>query len=433
MRTLRARFFVLLLVLTASAVIGIGATRADTVANQQAALQAELDQVNAQIAQNQSKLADQQKQRTSLETQVEILDSQIQEAQLEIKQRDLTIKQLKDGIAQKQAGIASLDTRVAAGEQSLAQILRETNEMDRTSLAAQVLGGTLEDFFTESDDFATIQQALANAFTQMAAAKSDLSARETALQSQQQEQGDLLQLQVAQQNSLKSTESQKQQLVTAAKGQEAVYQQIISSQQQTAAQIKAQLFSLNNASHSTSFGDMYEYAKEASAVTGVEPAFILAILTEESSLGQNVGNCTYENAMSPKRDIPPYLTIMQQLGLSPDSEKVSCAQSYGAYGGAMGPAQFIPSTWMLYQDRIATASGQNPPNPWDPRTATFATAIYMGDLGADAGTAAAENRAALRYLAGSHWQNPAYAFYGEAVMNYTQKYQQEIGVLNGGS
>jgi membrane-bound lytic murein transglycosylase B len=405
---------------------------ADT-ASKQAQLQAELDQINQQIAQNQSKLAAQQKQRTSLENEVEILDSKITEAQLEIHQRDLTIQQINNGIAQKEAGITSLNTQVAAGQASLAQILRETHEMDRTPLATRILGGSLEDFFHEMDDFETIQQALGDAFTHMQAQVSDLAARKTALQSQQQEQNDLLQLQVVQQNSLKQTESQKQQLVTAAKGQEAIYQQIISSQQQTAAQIKQQLFALNNANHSTSFGDMYGYAKEASVVTGVEPAFILAILTEESNLGQNVGNCTYETAMSPKRDTPQYLIIMQQLGLDPDSEKVSCAQSYGAYGGAMGPAQFIPSTWMLYQARIAKASGQNPPNPWDPRTATFATAIYMSDLGADTQTPAAEREAALRYLAGSHWQNPAYAFYGEAVMNYTQQYQQNIDILVGTS
>ncbi|HWP61509.1 MAG TPA: lytic murein transglycosylase [Candidatus Paceibacterota bacterium] len=426
MRLFRARFLVVFLIALFAVPFVAFADAAS-----QAQLQAELDQINAQIAQNQTKLAAQQKQRTSLETEVEILDSQIAEAQLEIKQRDLTIQQLKAGIAQKQSGIASLDVKVAAGEASLAQIIRETNQMDETTLAERVLGGTIEDLFSEADDFDTIKKALGDAFTQMASTRDDLSARKAALQSQNDEQSQLLQLQVAQQNALKSTQQQKENLVTAAKGQEAVYQQIIASQQQTAAQIKSQLFALNNASHTTSFGDMYQYAQEASVATGVEPAFILAILTEESNLGQNVGNCTYLSAMSPKRDLPVYLQIMSQLGLDPNSEKVSCAQSYGSYGGAMGPAQFIPSTWQLYQARIAQASGQNPPNPWDPRTATFATAIYMSDLGADVQTADAERRAALRYLAGSHWQNPAYAFYGEAVMNYTAKYQQNIQVLNG--
>lgn len=404
---------------------------AASVADQQAALQAQLNQLNAQITQNQTKLASEETQRTTLENEVEILDSQIQQAQLEIQQRDLTIQQLEDGIAQKQAGIGDLDTKVAAGQQSLGQIVREMQRNDDVTFVERALGGSFTDLFEEVGSFQAIQSALGNSFTAMAAQRTDLATREAALQDQQQEEQQLLQVQQLQQSSLEATEQQKENLVTAARGQESIYQQLIASQQQTAAQIKAQLFSLNNASHSTSFGDMYSYAKEASASTGVEPAFILAILTEESNLGQNVGNCTYENAMSPKRDIPDYLTIMQQLGLDPDSEKVSCAQSYGAYGGAMGPAQFIPSTWMLYQARIAQASGQNPPNPWDPRTATFATAIYMSDLGADADTAAAEREAALRYLAGSHWQNAAYAFYGEAVMNYTAQYESQIAILNG--
>ena len=404
---------------------------ADTATDQRAALQAQLDEINKEIQQNQAQLAVQQTQRTSLERDVAILDSKIQQAQLQIKQRNLTITQLKNGIADKQSGIDSLDSQVAVGEASLAQILRRTQQIDDTSFVQRALEGSFSDLFSDISDFETIQRALGNSFTTMATQRSDLAARKAALQDQQQEENDLLQIQVLQQNSLKSTEKQKQDLVAAAKGQESIYLQIIAGKQRSASQIQSALFALAGASHSTSFGDMYSYAKEASAKTGVRPAFILAILREESDLGQNVGNCTYEKAMSPTRDIPKFLTIMQQLGLDPDSQKVSCAQSYGSYGGAMGPAQFIPSTWMLYQNRIASATGQNPPNPWDPRTATFATAIYMEDLGADAGTAAAERRAALKYLAGSRWQNAAYAFYGNAVMGYADEYQQDIDVLNG--
>jgi membrane-bound lytic murein transglycosylase B len=427
MRLTRARFVAAVFFIAAFPAI----SAADTIANQQAALQAQLDEINKEIAQNQSQLSAQQKQRTSLERDVAILDSQIAEAQLEIKQRDLTIRQIKNNIVQKQAGIASLDTHVAAGEASLAQILREEDQIDNTSLAARVLGGTVNDFFNEIDDFAAIQKALGDAFTAMALQRADLAARKRALQDQQQEQSDLLQLQVAQQNSLKATERQKQDLVTAAKGQEAIYQQIIAGKQQTAAQIKAALFALNGANHSTSFGDMYAYAKEAGAVTHVRPAFILGILREESDLGQNVGTGNWRVDMNQTRDAPVFQQICAALGLNPDSQPVSKRQSYG-YGGAMGPAQFIPSTWQLYADRIAGAAGQNPPNPWDPRTATFASALLLADNGADAQTAGAERLAALRYLAG--WKNAsksAYAFYGEAVMSFADQYQQDINVLGG--
>ena len=304
--------------------------------------------------------------------------------------------------------------------------------MDDTSLVELVFGASsLSDLFQDADDFAAIKEGMAASFAKIAAQRSDLATRAATLSDHQQQQADLLSLQVVQQKSLKSTQQQKKNLITQTKGQESAYKRVIADQQKSVAQIEAALFGLADANKSESFGDMYKYAKEASTGTGVEPAFILAILTEESNLGQNVGNCTYEKAMSPNRDTPVYLQLMQELGLSPDSEKVSCAQSYGAYGGAMGPAQFIPSTWSLYQSRIASASGQNPPNPWDPRTATFATALYMSDLGADAGTSAAERTAALKYLAGSHWRNAAYAFYGEAVMNYTQQYQGQINQING--
>jgi membrane-bound lytic murein transglycosylase B len=238
-----------------------------------------------------------------------------------------------------------------------------------------------------------------------------------------------LNIQVLQQNSLKSTEKQKQDLVTAAKGQESVYEKIITGKQQSAAQIESALFALNGANQSTSFGDMYKYAVQASAATHVRPAVILGILSEESNLGQNVGKGTWRVDMHPTRDQPIFQQICAQLGLNPDSMPVSKRQSYG-WGGAMGPAQFIPSTWVQYSARIAASTGQNPPNPWDPRTAAFATAILMADNGADAQTADAERLAALRYLAG--WKNAtksAYAFYGDDVMALADKFQQQINVL----
>jgi peptidoglycan hydrolase CwlO-like protein len=423
---------------------------ADPVAAQQAALQAQLNEINQEIQQNQLQLANEQKQRTSLERDVAILDSKIQEAQLEIRQRNLTIQQLQNSIAQKEQGIKGLDAQVASGEASLAQILRETDQVDNTSLVELLLsGGTLTDVFQNIQDFQTIQRALGNSFNEMAVQRSDLSARKKALEDQQQEEQSLLQVQQLQQNALKQTEQQKQDLVTAAKGQEAVYQQIIAQKEQSAAQIKAALFALTGSNRSTSFGDMYQYAKEASAYTGVRPALILAILRQETNLGQNVGQCLVTNTpnkgdgrgintgtifygvMKPNRDVDPFMQITSQLGIDAASQVVSCPQR-GGYGGAMGPAQFIPSTWVLYSGRIAAATNQTPPNPWDPRTATFATAILMKDNGADQGTRYAERLAALRYFAG--WANatkPSWSFYGDSVMEFADEYQSDINVIEG--
>ena len=423
-----ARFF-------AIAVVVLGASApcaaiAATPAEQRAALESQLAHIENEITQNQVQLVEEQKQRTSLERDVAILNSKIEAAQLGIKQRDLTIKKIQNDIGQKEAGIESLDSKVADGQQSLAQIVRKVREIDDTSLVETALAGSLPELFQDLDDFQIVERSLGESFTQMATLRSDLSARKQALEDQQQEEEDLRKLQVLQQQSLKNTEQQKQDLVTAAKGQETIYQQMIAQKQQSAAQIRAALFDLRD-TKAVSFGDIYSFAKEASLKTGVRAAVILGILAEESNLGQNVGTGSWRVDMNQTRDAPVFQQICAELGLNPDSMPVSKRPSYG-WGGAMGPAQFIPSTWQLYRDRIAAATGENPPNPWNARTATFATAILMMDNGADQQTPQAERLAALRYLAG--WKNAtkaAYAFYGDDVMDLAAKFQSQIDILGG--
>ena len=96
----------------------------------------------------------------------------------------------------------------------------------------------------------------------------------------------------------------------------------------------------------------------------------------------------------------------------------------------MGPAQFMPTTWQLYEDRIAKITGNNPPNPWDAKDAFVASALLLKDNGAIDANYAAERKAALKYLAGSNWSNSAYAFYGDDVMELAVKYQRMIDIIS---
>ncbi|HWO07488.1 MAG TPA: hypothetical protein VNM40_02795 [Candidatus Paceibacterota bacterium] len=396
---------------------------------ERAELERQLADLEQQITANKSELEKKQQERQSLERDVAILDAQIKDAQLAIRQRDLTIRKLTAGIKDKEAGIAVLDAKVAKGQESLAQMIRRTREIDDTTIVELTLGGNISDIFTEVDEFEAVQRALDHAFAEMAAARADLASRKEALASQQVEEQDMRQIQVLQQRMLQEREDEKQALITVAKGQESVYQSTIAAQQRTVNEIRARLFELRDSS-AIPFGKAYEYAKEASAVTGVRPAVILGILAEESNLGENVGTGNWRTDMHPTRDVPVFEQLMAELGVNPDDMKVSKKPWYG-WGGAMGPAQFIPSTWVLYKDRIGAATGQKPPNPWDARTAIFASALLMADNGADEGTRTAERRAALKYFAGGNWSKPAYAFYGDDVMRLADKFQQEIDVLEG--
>lgn len=411
-------------------------------------LEQQLAEIEKDIVEKRGVLSEKQRERTSLERDIAILDNQIAVAQQQIKHRDITIVKIRDDIGEKQSAIGQVDNKVVRSAQSLAQLIRRTREIDDTSLAEIVLSGTITDFFEDIDMFEVLQRDLSASFDQMALLRADLAARKSALENKQSEEEDLRRIQVLEKQAIERKEDEKQEILQVTKGQEQAYQTLIAERERTAAQIRSALFNLRDTG-AIPFGQAYEFAKEASAKTGVRPALILAILRQETNLGENVGQCLLTNSpskgdgkgrntgtpfsgvMKPTRDVDPFLAVTAELGIDPYSQVVSCPPSYG-YGGAMGPAQFIPSTWILYKDRLATITGERPPNPWSPRTAIFATALLMADNGADGGGYSAERLAALRYFAG--WANatkPAYAFYGDDVMDFATQYQSDVDILEG--
>ncbi len=446
MRFFRASLFAVLM-LVAGAPFLISAQTAPTTLEQRAALQAQLDQIERDIANNQGALGGLQKQRTTLERDIAILDNKIKTAQMQIKQSDLTLSKLQGDISTKITAIKEVDTSVSKGQQSLAQLLRRTREIDDVSFATLALSaGSISDIFQEIDTFETIERALDASFTEMARLRTDLSERKRSLEDKEDETQKVRQAQVIARQNVQKDEKEKKNILSATKGQEKAYQQLIADKQRQAAAIRAALFGLRD-SGAIPFGTAYDYAKQASGGTGVRSAIILAILTQESNLGQNVGSCYVTNletgsgagkntgrlftsVMKAPRDTQPFRTITEALGIDASKTPVSCPQSVG-YGGAMGPSQFIPSTWMLYKDRLVRLTGETFPDPWNARTAIFATALLMEDNGADGGTRTAERTAALKYFAGSNWAKPANAIYGDSVMELADDIQAQVNILEG--
>ena len=178
------------------------------------------------------------------------------------------------------------------------------------------------------------------------------------------------------------------------------------------------------------FEDAYKYAKFASIYTDVRPAFLLAILSRESELGKNIGKGSWRIDMrSSQREY--YLQICNELGIDPDKYPVSKKQWYG-WGGAMGPAQIMPATWLVYKARITEITGNDPPSPWNVKDAFVASALYLVNKGADQKTPEAEWRAAMMYLAGANWQKPSLSFYGDQVMDEAANFQEQIDILEKG-
>lgn len=402
---------------------------AQNVEERRAVLEKELAAIETQIADQQKILDVRARESVSLERDIAIMSATIEKAKLSIKARSLEIERLGRESGEKQVTILKLSQKIEREKESLAELLRKTEQADSFSLPEIMLGGkNLSEFFQDIDEYRGIKGALRASYTALDFNKKETEAERVALENRRADETQLRQLQELEKRKVEAQQTEKARILKISKGIEAEYQKIIKAKKQSAAQIRAELFTLRG-SAAIPFGKALELANAASKRTGVRPAFILGVIAEESNLGENVGTGNWRVDMKAPRDTEPFLDITRRLGLDPDKMPVSKKPWYG-YGGAMGPAQFIPSTWVLYEERIAKATGHNPPNPWEPEDAIMAAAILLMDNGADKGTLVAERLAALRYLAG--WTNAtkkAYAFYGDDVMELTEKYQRQIDIL----
>lgn len=403
---------------------------AQNVEERRAQLEKELAAVEAQIAEQQDILNARARESVTLERDIAILNATIEKARLSIKARSLEIERLGRESGAKQAVIVKLGAKIERQKESIGELIRKTNRADSFSLPEIVFGDkNLSDFFQDVEEYQTIKAALRDSYTELASDKRETETERETLDIKRTEEVALRKLQELEKRKIETQEAEKKRILKISKGIEAEYQKIIKIKQLSAAQIRAELFTLRG-SAAIPFGRALEYATLAGKKTGVRPAFLLGVIAEESNLGENVGTGNWRVDMKAPRDTEPFLDITRRLGVNPDNMPVSKKPWYG-YGGAMGPAQFIPSTWVLYEERIARATGHNPPNPWDPSDAFMASALLLADNGADNGTYAAERLAALRYLAG--WANAnkkAYAFYGDDVMELAEKYQRQIDILS---
>jgi peptidoglycan hydrolase CwlO-like protein len=397
-------------------------------------LRSELESIQSEIDQQEQRLQKQRQERRSLERDVSILESEIQKAQLEVRKKDIRLNELTDQIGSKENRIEELTDKSERLKESLAELVRRRARVSDVSLVSMAFSNeSLSEFFQDIDNAQSINNSMQNKFAQLRDTRSNVEEQKTNLANRKTEVASVRQSLAAEKQKIERKEAEKEDLLAVARSEERTYQDVLEEKEQRAQQIRNELFALRDTS-AIPFGQALEYARNVNDSTGVDPAFLLAILRQESNLGKNVGTCnrpqdpeskSWRNIMKPSRDIQPYKRITNRLGLDPDTQPLSCPYGNG-WGGAMGPAQFIPSTWSLYEDRIASAVGVETPNPWEPQHAFMASGIYLSDLGADAGTYNAKRRAALKYYSGSNWRSPSVQFYGDQVMQKAQDIQQNM-------
>ncbi len=413
---------------------GTTATSTDP-AVQRTALETQLSQLEDQIDQYQGQISSYATQGKTLNNEIAMLNDKIASISLQIQATHLTAQQLADDIAETQSQIATIQSDVASKKAAMAILLQATYQSDQVPLIQSFLQNPqLSDLWNDTEDVTLVQNSLRVTAQQIAGLQGELQNEEAQFEASESDTASVAAYQQAQAQEVAGTKSQEAELLAETQGQESKYQALLVETQASAAQIRNQIFQLLGGGQ-LSFEDAYQYAQFASNATGMDSAFILAILDRESALGQNLGQCNYQTAMSPS-DQPLFLAILQSLGLSPSEMFVSCPNADGEYGGAMWPAQFEPSTWNIYSPTVAEITGDDPPSPWNDNDAFVATALYLKDgmTGCQAlyGAVLSQERCtAAKYYAGSRWKIYLWT-YGEAVVERAQSFASDISTITNG-
>lgn len=410
-------------------------------------LKAEMYKIQQEITAHKEEIKQKRSEEKTLAGEISILEKQIKKTQLELAQTALALRSTELVIGANNVKIADFSKRIEREKLVISEIMRAIYEEDSRDMVELIMSfGDLSDFFEHQKFLEDVQVSLHRALGNIKQSKTNIEQQQEELEEEREAQYALKALQEAQKLDVTQKKSRNKNLLTLTREQKKEFERIVSEKERDIEQIRNKIFLLEGVGIEMPLHKAYEIAKSASDKTSVRPAFLLAVLKQESSWGKNVGQCflidpktgagkgkntgaIYPRTMKASRDVEPFLAIVKALGRDPANTLVSCPHPDYGYGGAMGPAQFIPSTWMAFRDRLEDLLGHDP-DPWDVNDAFMASSLKLANAGAAARTPDAEWKAAMIYYAGSRWNNPVYSFYGDSVMEIAAAIQEEIDAMS---
>lgn len=353
-------------------------------------LEAILKDCEAEIAANREELKDVQREATTIEAGIDELNYKIKQSELEIKRRNIKIRQLEDEINAKRGEIEIFDSRIGRIKDSLAEIVREANVLDTRSIVEAVLStSNISDFFLDVDNLGTIKGKIYEKILELKDLKIKAEEARVLFEESQTKERSQKFLREKEKRQTENFREEKERILDLTREEERTYQQIISEKETKRRAILSRI--LNIGTIEITFGEALRLIEPYEATLGVEAAFTLAVLTQESGvegvIGRNLGKCTYNQpannlsgTVMANSQKPAFLEITKELALNADKTPVSCPiYQDGAYGGAMGPSQFMPMTWQAFKDRIMGLVGAPLVSPFANRDAFVGTMLYLSD------------------------------------------------------
>lgn len=381
-------------------------------------LQSQIDALEREVLEVDGKLQETKQQTLTLNREVNIFNAEIQKRQLELRRIDLAVRQAALDIGNKSAAIDQAVQDMDMHRRVLAKNLRTLYAYDQENLLAVIAkNAALSDFFLAVHSLRLLQTDIGDLVKELKETKTNLETERVNLEEFKEAQQSLRSLREIERRGIEAKRAEKDRLLKETRGKESIFQSILKAKKENLAELKTQLFYLGRTGVAAE--DALHFAKLAAERTGIRPAFLLALLEIETgkqfedgmiTAGTYLGNGNWRDDMyacyirlgkrsAAESQKNAFFAITEKLNFNPDQMPVSRRPSYGC-GGAMGPAQFIPTTWLLFEKRVAELTIHNPPNPWNIEDAFTAAAIFLADSGAALQTRDGELRAARTYISG---------------------------------
>ena len=379
--------------------------------------------------------------------QISLLSGEINRLQNEIYQGNLRVEDLNLQVEDTTLSIEQTISEVEGVEENLIQVLRVIHEEDQKSLLEIFLSeNKISDFFDNLVSLELLGSKNKDLLEKIKNLRNYLEDQKEFLDGEKTDLEKVIKVQLYQEQQSNDLKKDQQYLLALT---EAEYQQYLQEKKEVEAkeaQIKTRIFNLAGISDAPTFGEAIQVAELVASQIRIRPAFLLAIISQESAMGRNVGQCYITNTvtgggiykgghplsriMHKTRDLPIFLQLtgdnfsttpvscwIPQCAVSWNGRLYFCGASVTSngnivcsksgyvpfgFGGAMGPAQFIPSTWQLYENKVTLYTGKSTANPWDIRDAFTASALLLFNNGAYTQSYWDEYNAASRYYGGSN-------------------------------
>ena len=310
-------------------------------------LEVALEACQQQIEKTDKQLRAQQHQRTNIEYDILLIAQLINEALLRIRSSDLIINQLNQEVRQKEVTVEELNENITTQQAFLSEVLQRINESEQKGFVNLLLSDvSVSSFFTRTNEYVSLRQTMEDSIRSIGNLRFRLTASVEELEKKQEQQSRIRQQQQADATQIQSRKNEQEKILAVHRAREDQLERQIDEYETRAAQIRNRLFEFSGGG-AIPFEAALNIANEVERAFGIRPAFLLGLIKHESDLGKNVGTGNYKADMHPTRDQPIFPYIAKLVGADPDELRVSANPGFG-WGGAMGPAQFIPSTWVCY-------------------------------------------------------------------------------------